>query len=130
MTKQLAHCLVTPHAVFSSRRTSSDDASLFLCFPPQAQAGTAALPVLVFCIPLVLQPPSLSQLFSCLVWFFLLLFLLNRHLKAHAYCQAVAREIIILCKFTYGSSDSLNVSARVCRMFEHVPLLRWELTII
>lgn len=69
MTKQLAHRLVTPHAVFSSRVTSSlsENASLSLCFPPQAQRGTAALPVLVLYSLLVLQSPSLSQLFSVFI---------------------------------------------------------------
>lgn len=57
-------------------------------------------------------------------------FLLNRHLQAHACCQAVLREITIWCKFTYGSSDSLNFNACVCRMFEHVSLLKGEWTII
>lgn len=72
----------------------------------------------------MLQSPSLSQLFS-----FFFFFCIDRHLQAHAYCQAVVREIIILCKFTYGSSDSLNFNAWVCRKFEHVPLLRCELWI-
>lgn len=55
-------------------------------------------------------PLSTSQLF-----FYFLFFLLKRHLQAHAYRQAVVREIMISCTFTYGGSDSLNVNVSVSR---------------
>lgn len=122
MTKQLALRLVTPHAVFSSRVTSSssENTSLSLCFPPQAQTGTAALPVVLVYIPLVLQPPSLSQLFS---FFF---FLLNRHLQAHAYCQAVVREITVLCKFTFCEIRfSQLVRPSLQEVWTCVPVGKW-----
>lgn len=96
-------------------------ASPSLCCPRQARTGTAALPVLI-CIPLVLQSSSLSQLFS----FFSSM---NKHLQAHTYCQAVLRVITLLCRFTCGSPDSPNVSAWVCRMFRHVPILRCKFTL-
>lgn len=123
VTQQLAHRLVTPHVVFSSlvRTPSSENASPSLCCPRQAWTGTAALPVLI-CIPLVLQSSSLSRLFS----FFSSM---NKHLQAHRYCQAVLRVITLLCRFTCGSPDSPNVSAWVCRMFRHVPILRCKFTL-
>lgn len=127
MTKQLALRLVTPHVVFSSRVTSSSsgNASLSLCLPPQAQAGTAALPVVLVYIPLVLQSPSLSQLFSFIFFYF---FIEQTPASTRVLSSSGEGNHSPLQIYILRNQISLNFYARICRKFEHGSPLRSEST--